>query len=101
MRKFYKNRRNRIVTMLKICPFAGEITILEQDAGLHFLVQVNTALPVDAVNARIAAAGMKVRSLADYYHLPDEQKRHCFVVNYSVLDESALENALKRLAEVD
>ena len=100
MRKFYKNRRNRMVTLLQTCPFAEKLTILEQDAGLHFLVRVNTALSAEVLNQRIAEAGMKVRSLADYYHLPDEQNRHCFVVNYSLLDEDALEAALRRMAEV-
>ena len=99
MRKFYKNRRNRVVTLLKTCRFSDRLTILEQDAGLHFLVRVETSLSDETLKTRLAAAGLRIRSITDYYHLPDGENRHCFVVNYSVLDEDALEQALAQLPE--
>ena len=39
MRRFYRSRRNRVIGLLSDSPFAGHITILEQDAGLHFLLK--------------------------------------------------------------
>jgi len=99
MRKFYKNRRNRVVTLLKTCKYSDKLTILEQDAGLHFLVRVDTGLSDEALKTRLAAAGLGIKSITDYYHLPDGENRHCFVVNYSVLDEDALERALERLPD--
>ena len=98
MRKFYRTRRNRVVSMLKNCVFSDRITILEQDAGLHFLVKVNTDLPDGVLAERLAAAGIRIKPISSYYHLPAGEDRHLFVVNYSVLDEAALEAALKRLS---
>ena len=99
MRKFYKSRRNRVVSLLENSPFADKITILEQDAGLHFLVKVDTPLSDEELTARLAASGIQVKALSEYYHLPAGEDRHCFLVNYSVLDEAALEAALHRLPE--
>ena len=99
MRKFYRNRRNRVVALLENSGFSERITILEQDAGLHFLVQVDTALSDARLTEKLLAAGIRVKPLSSYYHLPAGEDRHCFLVNYSVLDEQALEAALKRLPE--
>ena len=99
MRKFYKNRRNRVVSLLENCPFADRITILEQDAGLHFLVKVKTELSDAALTERLAAAGIHVKPISSYYHLPAGEDRHLLVVNYSALDEDDLEQVLKVLPE--
>ena len=97
MRKFYKNRRNKVVSLLETCAFAHRITILEQDAGLHFLVKVDTDLSDDQIVAWMAEAGIRIQPITSYYHLPDAESRHTFVVNYSMLDETALEQALRDL----
>ena len=99
MRKFYRNRRNRVVSLLENCPLSSNITILEQDAGLHFLVYVDTILPDRELTEKLLAAGIRVKPLSSYYHLSAGEDLHCFLVNYSVLDEAALEAALRRLAE--
>ena len=98
MRKFYKNRRNRLIGLLEGCGFSRRLTILEQDAGLHFLVKVNTALTDRELTEGLARAGVRVRALSEYYHdgSPD---LHCLVVNYSGLEEPQLEQALNRLEQ--
>ena len=100
MRKFYKTRRNRVMELLHASPLGGKITILEQDAGLHFLIRVETELPDEVLTERLLAAGIRIRSLGSYYHLSAGQDLHTFVVNYSMLKEDALEKALKALPEI-
>lgn len=98
MRKAYKARRNRVAATMESCPFAGRLTILEQDAGLHFLVKVDTKLSDEALTARCAQAGIQVRSLGSYYHGPiPEEDRHCLVVNYSGLREDQIGELAQRL----
>ena len=101
MRKAYKSKRNRLVELLKASPVADKITILEQDAGLHFLLRVETELEDEALKRRWREAGIRVRALGDYYHgqTPPEARR-CLVVDYSGLTEEAfaqLETALQKL----
>ena len=100
MRKFYRSRRNRVVEMLKTCNYADHLTILEMDAGLHFLVQVDTTLTDEELTNRLLTAGMKVRTLSSYYHDSAHRNSHCLVVNYSSLREERLVDALTHLDTV-
>lgn len=91
MRKFYKAQRNRVLTMVRESPLADRLTVLEADAGLHFLVKVKTDLSDAALTEHCAAAGLRVRSLSSYYHGPfPESDRGCLVVDYTGLTEEAL-----------
>ena len=99
MRKFYKNRRNRVIRLLENSTLADRITILEQDAGLHFLVKVETSYSDAEITHRLSEMGIRIKALSSYYHLPAGTDRRCFLVNYSVLDENALEAVLRSLPE--
>ena len=99
MRKLYKNRRNLVISFLNRCPFADRLAILEQDAGLHFLLKVDTALTDAELTARLARAGIRVQALSEFYHdSPEDQK--CLVINYSGVREEALEQALEAVNEI-
>jgi GntR family transcriptional regulator/MocR family aminotransferase len=92
MRKFYKARRNRVLAAIAESPMADKLTILEENAGLHFLVKVDTDLSDEALVRRCADAGVRIRSLGSYYHADASlQKTRCLVVNYSGLRDSELE----------
>ena len=99
MRKFYKQRRNRVVYLLKTCAFSDLLTILELDAGLHFLLRVKTQRTDRELTSGLAAAGIKIRALSEYYH-DSHTDRHCLVVNYSGVKEENLQKALEVLEEV-
>ena len=99
MRKFYRSRRNALVSLLENCPFAGRLTILEQDAGLHFLLKVDTPRSDREMKALLASAGIRVHTLSEYYHDSGED-RHCLVVNYSGIRIEAVTEALERLEKI-
>ena len=98
MRKFYRSRRNRVIESLTAEPFAQYVTILEQDAGLHFLLRIDAPLTDRELVDRCALAGIRVRCLGDYYEgtVPGWAER-CLVINYSGLQEEELIPALDRL----
>ncbi len=99
MRKFYRQRRNTVVSLLETCAFSDGLTILEQDAGLHFLVQVQTPLTDGELTAKLAEAGIKIHALSEYYH-ETRKNRRCLVVNYSGIKEENLQKALEALGKV-
>ena len=102
MRKAYKNRRNRLVEVLNNSPLAERITILEQDAGLHFLLRVDTELTDEELTARWAAAGIRIRALSAYYHGNTPQVfRRCLVADYSGLTDADLQELEKRLKLIE
>ena len=97
MRKFYKNRRNAVVSLLEKCSFSDKLTIQEQDAGLHFLLKVDTPLSDHALTEKLATLGIRVRTLSSYYHDQSEDL-HCLVINYSGLKEERLSAALAAIS---
>ena len=98
MRKFYRSRRNRVLDALNRCAFADRLTIREEDAGLHFLLKVDTALSDEALVDLCARSGIRIRSLSSYYHGPaPDSVRHHLVVNYSGIREEVLESALNNI----
>ena len=99
MRKFYKSRRNRVISLLEQSPLYHRLTILEEDAGLHFLLKVDTDLSDQELTARLRSVGIRVKALSGYYHDSTEDL-HTLVVNYSGLREEALETALDRLKSI-
>ena len=98
MRKFYRARRGRLVTALSGCAYAHRLTIHEEDAGLHFLLKVDTDLSDEALTAQCAAQGIRVRILSSYYHRPvPEENLHCLVINYAGLREEDLERLMEEM----
>ena len=95
MRKYYKTCRNRLVQRLETGEHAPRLTIQEKDAGLHFLVKVDTEMSEEELVAWCAQRGVKVRTLSSYYHGPvPDQDKNCLVVNYSGLREEDLDRIL-------
>jgi len=97
MRKFYRARRDRVAAALERCPLTDCFTLLEQNAGLHFLLKVRTELSDTELVARFREVGILVSALTDFYaDAAPEKDSHCLVINYSGLDE----NQLWRLEQV-
>ena len=100
MRKFYKTRRNRMLAALEECPYGDKLTVLEENAGLHFLVKADTPLTDEELVRWCGKAGIKVQTLGEFYHgdVPETAKRQ-LVINYSGLsdeDLTKLEQILKK-----
>ena len=95
MRKFYRSRRNQVMEAIFQCPHREKLTIREEDAGLHFLLRVDTALSDRELTAHWAEFGIRVRALSDYYHnqVPEDE-RHNLVVHYAGLREEELDRVL-------
>ena len=100
MRKFYKLQRNRLLEIIRCCPKRDILTIEEADAGLHFLVKVDTSLSDEALQRHCEGLGLKIRMLSSYYHGPAPRENlHRVVVNYSGLKDEDLERLREILSE--
>ena len=97
MRKYYKMRRNQVVSALNQCAFSDKLTIREEDAGLHFLLKVDTDMTDSELVRYCESKGIRVRALSSYYHLKVPQEdEHCLVINYAGLNQEDLEQVLAR-----
>ena len=95
MRKYYKSRRNQVVSALNSCHFSEKLTIREEDAGLHFLLKVDTPMTDGELVRFCEERGVRLRALSSYYHLPiPEEDKHCLVINYAGVSQEDLEKVL-------
>lgn len=99
MRRFYQKRRNLVIEALSHCAVADKLTIMEQDAGLHFLLKVNTAWSDVRLTGWLMEQGIRIQALSSFYHDSHPGDLHCLVVNYSGLEDKQLESALQRLEQ--
>ena len=100
MRKFYKARRNRLLDAIAESPMADRLTILEENAGLHFLIKVDTDLSDSELVQRCSHVGIHIRSLGSYFHdTVPRGNTNCLVVNYSGLSDTDLDNLSQKLKQ--
>jgi len=101
MRKFYKARRNRMLEIIDQSPLAGRLTIREENAGLHFLLYVETGLSDQALTEHCRRAGLRVNTLSSYYHGPmPESAKRCLIVNYSGLTDDQMTRLEEKLKDL-
>jgi GntR family transcriptional regulator/MocR family aminotransferase len=86
-RRFYKARRDQVLALI-----GGRGTILEENAGLHFILKLDTRLSDQLLEEKCRSAGLSLRALSSYYHrkntMPDT---HSLVVSYAGLSDDDLD----------
>lgn len=98
MRTFYRTRRDAVIDLLRSSPFADHMTIKEADAGLHFLLELNTTRTDEKLRLLTQKARIRVAFLQDYRIDESRPDTHTVVLNYSGLEPKALEAGIARLA---
>lgn len=100
MKNRYRQRRDAVIRLIGESRLGERARITEQDAGLHFLLRLETALPDGELQQRAAARGLRLAMLSDYDSRPSAGRAHILVVNYAGMELSRLPEALERLAQV-
>lgn len=97
MRNHYRNVRNLLVKSIRQSRIAPLCEIREDDAGLHFLLRVDTDVSDSCLKKTLLGNGIRISCLSDYYHFSDRAKEHILIVNYSCLDETIIPSAVAAL----
>ena len=91
--------------------------IIEQGSGLHFLLDFHTDQTDDRIRKKLAAVGIRMKALRDFYFPGTENQQlpifleestspairrehHFFLLNYSGIQESRLEEAIQKLDSI-
>lgn len=99
MRRYYQKQRNQVIAALSTCAAAEKLTILEQNAGLHFLLRVDTKWTDRQLADWLHSIGIRVQPLSSFYHDRAPGDLHELVINYSGLDGTHLQEAQQRLRD--
>lgn len=97
MKTYYKNQRNALISAITNSRFRNFVHIEEANAGLHFLIRLNTQKSDQEIGEILEAAGIRVSFLSAYTMPPADT--HSLVINYTGTNMEQLPNALRALEE--
>lgn len=100
MRNYYHDKRDALIQCIRKSPLAEFAAITGEDAGLHFLMKINTSLDDDVFCEKALEQGVKISALSQYYIQPPASAAHVFIINYSSLTEDAMERAIQTLYDI-
>ncbi len=100
MRTYYKNIRNAILTSIKRKVTKNKVRIMEENAGLHFLLEVETNLTDKEIVELARKKGINLSCLSQYYYDVSNAKKHTLVINYSGVEESNIDEGVERLFDI-
>ena len=100
MRNRYRRKRDAVISAVASSPLSGRVEIKEQDAGLHFIMKLNTDLTDSKLKGAALEAGINLAPLSDYYYDRSKAEPHCIVRNYSGIELNDFEWGIKVLADI-
>lgn len=96
MRTYYKNVRNTFLECIKK-QNNPKVHILEEHAGLHFLLKIDTDLSDEALSKRALEQGLKLSFLSQFYQNKEQAPEHIMLINYSAMETSKINETIERL----
>ena len=99
MRNLYRGKRDILLNAIQDSPLSKYATVLEENAGLHFILQVQTKLSDEEFCKRARLRGVNIRALSEYY-FESTPSEHKFVINYSSVEKKKMQKAVQVLASV-
>ena len=100
MRTNYRKKRDLLLEAIKKSPLDSVSEIKEEDAGLHFLLELTITLSDEEFVQKAAEKGVRISPLSSCYHHRENAPDHVFIVNYTSLSEEVLPKAAEILAEI-
>ena len=100
MRVHYGRKRSRIIELIKHFFTEEECRIIENDSGLHFILEFNTNLSDIEFKERLKAKKILISSITDFEMGQKRQDKHQFILNYSSINIEELRSVLKIVRQV-
>lgn len=99
MRLHYGRKRTQILELMNQVFTKEKCTIIENDSGLHFILQLNTTKTDLQVKEILKKQKIKISSISDYEMNSQSQDTHQFILNYSGIDVKELQTALQKIRD--
>ena len=98
LKKRFRDKRVRILSLLRQSPLWDCCTVEEESAGTHFLLHLPPVAPDEVLRQSAREQGVSIRFLSDYESEP--HSRGVMIFNYACLDTDCLPRALCTLAKI-
>ena len=97
---YYRQQREKIQKMFRESRLRDISSIIEADAGTHFLLKVETELNDIEIKWAAKERGILLNCLSEYCFEHKEKYRGMLIINYSDLEEEQLHRAVEALEEI-
>ena len=99
MRNLYRAKRDMLLLAIHKSRLSNIARIYEEDAGLHFILEVSTKCSDAEFCKRLRQKGVNVKALSEYF-FEAKPSIHKFVINYSSVDKNRMQKAVQALASL-
>jgi GntR family transcriptional regulator/MocR family aminotransferase len=100
MRIYYRNLRDDLIAAIQNSSLSGRVTIQEKDAGLHFLMTIDTMLSDTELIEKARKNGLKITFLSQYYYNQHNAIEHVLIMNYSAIERERIKESVELLANI-
>ena len=98
MRRHYKSIRDAFLSEIRANSVLKSAEVREEDAGLHFLLKLDTPLTDMELKAAMRREGINISCLSDYYFNASDAEKGTLIVNYSSVPPENVGEVVARLA---
>lgn len=100
MKTLYRAKRDAVISAFQKSNLFPKMTITEENAGLHFLLRIETDIPDAVLAERAEKERIRLSFLSEYTHEKTMQNEHMLIVNYSGIDINKLPEAISRMERI-
>ena len=97
MRKSYRAQRDAVIDTILQSPLGEHCRVSGEDAGLHFLLTIDTKYTDHVLRADAEGRGVRLSFLSDFALRPGSAPQHTLVIHYPGIDLGRLRSALSIL----
>lgn len=97
MKNYYRSLRNTFINEFQKSRLMPYCQITEQEAGLHFLLTVNTEKSAEEQKEALKNHGINISLLSDYDYNPEKDKKATFVINYSGIKKELISETIHKM----
>lgn len=97
MRNYYRVQRDSILSAIRKQDNYNRVKIKEENAGLHFLLEVDTKYSDEELIQRITGKGIHISCLSQFFYDIKRAKKHTLIINYSGMQPERIEESIARL----
>jgi len=99
LRNYYQGKRDMILAAFEQHAITNFISISEEEAGVHFLMQIHTDKPEKELITTAKSKGIKLNPLSNYYFDEQPLYENIYVMNYSSIQTDLLKDIVSGLFE--
>ncbi len=97
MRLHYGRKRARVIEIIKKYFTEDECRIIENDSGLHFILEFNMSMSDIAFKELLKSNNILISSVTDFKMDEEISDTHQFILNYSNIDVDRLDSVMKTI----